>query len=110
MLDSVLNHNDTSYVYTFEDEVRYCQILTVNVLAVSALGPSVPGSVSRGFPIGELLVLNYCYASNLLRNSIMICVSLTVAPRPFQSGGVNVEVTFQDNESPVATISFVVCI
>ena len=48
-----LQPNETSYVYTFEDEVQYCQILTVNVTAVSALGSSVPGSVSRGFPIGE---------------------------------------------------------
>ena len=37
------------------------------------------------------------------------CVSLIVAPMLFQSA-VNVEVTFQDNETPVATISFVVCV
>ena len=37
-------------------------------------------------------------------------MSLTAAPRPFKSGGVDVEVTFQDNKNPVATISFVVCI
>ena len=49
----VLQSNETSYVYIFEDDVEYCQILTVNVTAVSALGPSVPGLVSRGFPIGE---------------------------------------------------------
>ena len=53
VLDSVLNYNGTSYKYTFEDDVQYCQIVTVNVTAVSALGLSVPGSVSRGFPIGE---------------------------------------------------------
>ena len=43
----------TSYVYIFDDVVQNCQVLTVNVTAVSAVGPSVPGSVSRGFPIGE---------------------------------------------------------
>lgn len=48
-----LQPNRTSYVYTFEDDVQYCQILTVNITAVSAVGPSVPGSVSIGFPIGE---------------------------------------------------------
>ena len=48
-----LQYSETNYVYTFEDEVQYCQILTVNVTAVSALGYSVPGSVSRGIPIGK---------------------------------------------------------
>ena len=48
-----LQSNETSYVYFFDDDVRYCQNLTVNVTAVSALGSSVPGLVSRGFPIGE---------------------------------------------------------
>ena len=56
---SELQSNETSYVYTFEDEVQYCQILTVNVTAVSALGSSVPGSVSRGFPIGKTLSILY---------------------------------------------------
>ena len=50
-----LPYNETSYNYTFEDEVRYCQILTVNVTAINALLPSAPGSISRGFPIGEHL-------------------------------------------------------
>ena len=49
-----LQYNETSYVYTFEDEVQYCQILTVNVTAVNALGSSVPGLTTRGFPIGIL--------------------------------------------------------
>ena len=48
-----LRYNETTYVYTFEDEVQYCQILTVHVTAVSALGSSVPGVASRDFPIGE---------------------------------------------------------
>jgi hypothetical protein len=47
------NYNDTSYKYTFADDVQYCQILTVNVTAVSAVGSSSPGTVSRGIPIGE---------------------------------------------------------
>ena len=53
VLASVLEYNETSFVHIFDDEVQYCQILTVNVTAVSALGPSVPGSASRGFPIGK---------------------------------------------------------
>ena len=55
VLESVLNYNDTSYEYTFEDKlnVQYCQIITVNVTAVSAAGSSTPGSVSRDIPIGE---------------------------------------------------------
>ena len=53
MLDSVLNYNETSYEYTFDENVQYCQILSVNVTAISTLGLSIPGSVSRGFPIGE---------------------------------------------------------
>ena len=59
VLDSILGYNETSYVYTFEDDVQYCQIIAVNVTAVSALGPSVPGSVSRGFPIGESRFITY---------------------------------------------------
>ena len=53
VLDSMLNYNGTSFEYIFEDDVQYCQIITINVTAVSSLGLSVPGSVSRGFPIGE---------------------------------------------------------
>ena len=64
MIDSVLNFNGTSYVYSFEDDVKYCQILTVNVTAVSALGPSVPGSVSRGFPIGKTSIVYNMYNSS----------------------------------------------
>ena len=63
VLVSVFNYNETSYEYTFEDDVQYYQIIAVNVTAVSALGPSVPGSVSRGFPIGESKFItcnNYC--------------------------------------------------
>ena len=72
VLDSVLNYNDLSYVYTFENDVQYCQILTINVTAVSALGPSVPGSVSRGFPIGESRFITYNELFSCLRNTIMI--------------------------------------
>ena len=52
-LESVLNYTDTSYEYTFDDNVQYCQIITVNVTAVSAVGSSESGSVSKGIPIGE---------------------------------------------------------
>ena len=63
VLDSVLHFNGTSYVYSFEDDVKYCQVLTVNVTAVSALGPSLPGSVSRGFPIGKMSIVYNMYNS-----------------------------------------------
>ena len=53
ILESQEEYNGTIYVYTFDDDVQYCQILSVNVTAVSALGSSEPGSASRGFPIGE---------------------------------------------------------
>ena len=53
VLASAMEYNKTSFVHVFDDEVRYCQILTVNVTAINALGPSVPGSASRGFPIGK---------------------------------------------------------
>ena len=53
ILESLEKYSDTIYMYTFDDDVQYCQILSVNVTAVSALGSSEPGSASRGFPIGE---------------------------------------------------------
>ena len=53
VLASDSEHNETSFVHVFDDKVQYCQILTVNVTAVSALGQSVPGSTSMGFPIGK---------------------------------------------------------
>ena len=52
-LESVLNYNDTSYEYTIDDNVQYCQIITVNVTAVSAVGSSESSRVSKGIPIGE---------------------------------------------------------
>ena len=51
VLQIVQDYNETSYVYNFEDDVRYCQILTISVTAVAALELSVPQSVSRGIPI-----------------------------------------------------------
>ena len=53
VLDSLLEYTGTNYVYTFDDDVQYCQILTVNISAVNVAGPSMPGSVSRGFPIDK---------------------------------------------------------
>ena len=32
--------------------MQYCQIITVNVTAVSDVGQSIPASVTAGFPIG----------------------------------------------------------
>ena len=61
VLESLLEYVETSYVYTFEDDVQYCQILTVNVMAVSAVGQSITASVSRGFPIGEISLSTFLY-------------------------------------------------
>ena len=85
-----LQSNETSYVYTFEDEVQYCQILTVNVTAVSALGSSVPGSVSRGFPIGEIFI------TVLLRHwIILLSFVLNLAPQQLESEDVVIAVRFE---------------
>ena len=48
-----LQSNETSYTYKFNEDVVYCQTLTVNVTAANHLGQSEPGSVFRGFPIGK---------------------------------------------------------
>ena len=48
VLESLLGYTETNYVYTFDDDVQYCQILTVSITAVSAVGQSNPASVSRG--------------------------------------------------------------
>ena len=53
VLESLLEYTETNYVYTFDDDVQYCQILTVSITAVSAMGQSTPASVSRGIPIGK---------------------------------------------------------
>ena len=55
LFETLPTYNGTNYMYEFEDDVRYCQTLTVNVTAVSALGQSVPGSSSIDFPIGKLI-------------------------------------------------------
>ena len=94
---SELQSNETSYIYTFEDEVQYCQILTVNVMAVSALGSSVPGSVSRGFPIGKNFTI-FCLG-------VIIIVFIHTAPHPFQEDA-NVTVTFLGDGTTMAKISF----
>ena len=57
VLKNVLEYVETSYVHTFDDGMQqYCQILTVSVMAVSAVGQSIPASVSRGFPIGKIIL------------------------------------------------------
>ena len=53
VLANVTDYNETSFVHIFDGDVKYCQILTVNITAVNALTSSVPGSASRGFPIGK---------------------------------------------------------
>ena len=47
------------FVHIFDDEVKYCQILTVNVTAIkiNALGSSGPGSASLGVPIGNHIIV-----------------------------------------------------
>ena len=56
VLASVLEHSETIFVHIFDDEVKYGQILTVNVMAINALGSNGPGSASMGFPIGNHIV------------------------------------------------------
>jgi hypothetical protein len=68
MLNDVQMYNETSFVHFFDGDVEYCQILTVNVTAVSGLGSSVPGSVSRGFPIGK----NYVSCCAIFEQKIQI--------------------------------------
>ena len=53
VLNNTQMYNTTSFVHIFDGDVGYCQILTVNVTAVSALGSSLPGSAAMGFPIGN---------------------------------------------------------
>ena len=55
VLENLLEYVETSYVHTFEDGMQYCQIITVNVTAVSDVGLSIPASVTAGFPIGMIL-------------------------------------------------------
>jgi hypothetical protein len=53
VLKNLLEYVETSYVHTFENGMQYCQIVTVNVTAVSGVGQSIPASMSAGFPIGN---------------------------------------------------------
>ena len=103
VLESLLNYAETSYVYTIEDYVQYCQILTVNVTAVSAVGQSIPASVSRGFPIGRILLIILV----LWYGSLLLSINYA-APQLFQSD-VIVILTFPNDRTPMANISFMVC-
>ena len=64
VLNDVQMYNETSFVHVFDGDVEYCQILTVNVTAMSALGSSVPGSAAMGFPIGNSFYRNFAYVSD----------------------------------------------
>ena len=55
VLENLLEYVETSYVHTFEESMQYCQIITVNVTAISDVGQSIPASVTAGFPIGMIL-------------------------------------------------------
>ena len=55
VLENLLDFVETSYVHTFEDVMQFCQIITVNVTAISDVGQSIPASVTAGFPIGMIL-------------------------------------------------------
>lgn len=67
VLNDVQMYNETSFAHAFDGDVEYCQILTVNVTAVSALASSVPGSAAMGFPIG-----NYKLSDKTKLNPIII--------------------------------------
>ena len=102
VLESLLEYVETRYVYTFEEDMRYCQTITVNMTAVSDVGQSIPASVTAGFPIGKIL--------SLLKFKFVIIMVLvhTAAPRLFQSD-ITVVVTFPNDGTPMANISFMVC-
>ena len=105
VLESLLEYIETSYVYTFNDDVQYCQILTVNVTAISAVGQSVPASVSKGFPIGEISLINNLV---ILQYNLLLHTNPHAALQPFQSD-VIVIVIFSSDRTPMAKISFMVC-
>ena len=67
LLEYSLGENVTSFNLMNEDDNQlshYCHHLIISVSAVNALGQSMPGNVSGGFPIG----MHTC-------NTIMISVS-----------------------------------
>ena len=105
VVESLLEYIETSYVYAFDEDVQYCQILTVNVMAISAAGQSVPASVSKGFPIGEILLIKYLV---ILQYSLLLRHNPRAARQPFQSD-VTVIVTFSNDRIPMAKINFMVC-
>ena len=100
VLENLLEYVETSYVHTFEDGMQYCQIITVNVTAISDVGPSIPASVTAGVPIGMIL--------SLLKFKFVIIMVLFAAPQLFQSD-ITVVVTFPNDATPMANISFTVC-
>lgn len=87
------------YVYTNKNgnAATQCDLLMFNVVAVSALGRSILGNVSGGFPVGKHCLKhspNYCYL-----------ISFNTAPRSFPSE-INVAVMFYGNGTPIAKVSF----
>ena len=101
VLKSLLEYVETSYVHIFEDGIQYCQIIIVNMTAVSDVDQSIPASVTAGFPIGMILSLKFVI--------IMVLIHVA-APQLFQSH-ITVVVTFPKYGTPMANniISFMVC-
>lgn len=52
---AMLGSGEMSYLYALdgENQTFSCNLLEFNVTAVNAVGESVPGTVSGGFPIGR---------------------------------------------------------
>ena len=76
MLSNVQMYNETSFIHNFDGDVEYCQILTVNVTAVSALGSSLPGSAAMGFPIGNSFYRNFAHVSEKNKRNPIIIIFL----------------------------------
>ena len=107
VLNNTQMYNATSFVHIFYGDVEYCQILTVNVTAVSALGLSLPGSAAMGFPIGKL---NLCFHGNCnctrIRQKYLIIITIFFMLAPHQFNDIDIDVTFLRNGTPMASITF----
>ena len=80
----------------FDDEVKHCQILTVSVTAINALGSSGPGSASMGVPIGNHIIVTVEENTDIFYN---------LAPHHFDMG-IDVDVAFLRDGAPLAIITF----
>ena len=120
VLDNVTLYNETNYTFSFEnqDNVSKCHNLTINVTAVSELGESRPGNVSRSFPTGKTIrsaikILLHCCPGNkntlprciVIIGGIILFLLFNTAPQPFRSE-IDIDVIFLRNGTPITEVSF----